>query len=356
MIVIKGGGFMNDHKIALIPAYKPDAGLLQLLKLLKETAFSIILVDDGSGEAYNDIFHAAAAYATLLSHPINQGKGAALKTGLTYIQTHYKHAVIVTMDADGQHTVPDAETIVKEAGNHNNTLILGSRKLKKTAPLRSRFGNAATRLVFRLTTGISVYDTQTGLRAFRMELLPFLLSVDGNRYEYEMNVLLLCAKQQIPIKEIEIETIYQNQNAASHFHPIQDSARIYWEILKFSAASFVSFLLDYLLYTLLSLLTASMPQSLLISNITARMVSAAVNYIINRKLVFQDKGNAARSAIQYILLAAGILLGNTLVLNALVGGLGCNRFAAKLLTELLFFLLSFLVQRFIIFKKEREAQ
>ena len=140
-----------------------------------------------------------------------------------------------------------------------------------------------TRAVYRISTGLKVHDTQTGLRAFDGTLIDKMLSIRGDRYEYEMNVLLDLARSRIPIKEMEIETIYLNNNAASHFNPLRDSFRVYKEILKFSASSFIGFLVDYVLYTVLLLITGK----LMLSNVCARVVSASVNFTINRRNLFR---------------------------------------------------------------------
>ena len=104
------------------------------------------------------------------------------------------------------------------------------RLRKNNIPLKSKFGNELTRLVYKLSTGIDIYDTQTGLRAFTYKLVDMMLDIEGNRYEYEMNVLLEAASSRIKMQEIEIQTIYENNNKGSHFHPIRDSLIIYRQI------------------------------------------------------------------------------------------------------------------------------
>lgn len=339
---------MNSKKIALIPAYEPDGLLIYLTGDLTKAGFEIVVVDDGSGPDYGNVFAAASRNATVLTHPVNQGKGHALKTGLSYIREHFgSNCVIVTVDADGQHKVSDALKLCEIAEMHRDTLVLGSRKLRGDIPLRSRFGNTVTRLIYRLTTGVSVYDTQTGLRAFHASLVPQLLEIQGERYEYEMNMILEFAREGVPIREEEIETIYLDDNAASHFDTIRDSLRVYREILKFSASSLAGFLTDYAMYSLLLLITGNLAAS----NIGARIVSGTVNYTLNRKFVFQSSVKTLHSAIRYIMLAAVILAGNTLVLTSLVTGTGMGRMAAKLVTEILFFLLSWSAQKFLVFGK-----
>jgi putative flippase GtrA len=213
-------------------------------------------------------------------------------------------------------------------------------------------GNAITRGVFRLSTGVRVWDTQTGLRAFDSTLLPIMQAVKGERYEYEMNMLLDCARMGIPIHETTIETVYINGNSGSHFNVLRDSALIYGEIFKFAASSFTGFLVDYGLYSLLVLTTAGLgTASVPLSNVTARIVSASVNFTINKKLVFKSDASALRTGAQYFALAACILCGNTFLLSWLVNGLGVNRFAGKIVTEITFFTISWFAQKFIIFKR-----
>lgn len=350
---------MRCLRIALIPAYQPTEQLITLLHEAKSKGFQIVVVDDGSNKSTNDIFVSAARFGTVLRHVENMGKGQAIKTGLSFIQSQYPaDCTVVTLDADGQHRVADAKKICQVAQDNPNALVLGSRRLKENAPLRSHFGNTVTRLVYRISTGQRVWDTQTGLRAFSAQLIPQLLSISGERYEYEMNVLLTCSRTGIPVLEEEIDTIYIDNNASSHFNTVKDSWRVYKEILKFSAASLISFFVDYGLYSILTFWTSGMGNipSILISNIGARGVSASVNYTINRRLVFQSKARVVRSAVQYVVLAGAILAGNTIVLSFLTDNLEINRYAAKLIVELFFFLVSWLVQRKVIFRDGKSAE
>lgn len=106
-----------------------------------------------------------------------------------------------------------------------------------------------------MVTGVSVSDTQTGMRAFSSKLLEFMVNIPGERYEYEMNVLVACAKEGISIIELPIQTIYHDKgNSCSHFRKVRDSIRIYGQLFKFSFVSFSSFLLDCGLFVLLTLL------------------------------------------------------------------------------------------------------
>lgn len=345
---------MQNAMIALIPAYEPTSELISLTKALSEGGFTVVVVNDGSGLEYQSIFQQTEAYATVLSYGENRGKGHALKTGFSYVVNRYgSDSVVVTLDSDGQHTVVDATRVAQRTAEHPDALTLGVRSFGAGTPLRSRFGNSVTRGVYRISTGNWVRDTQTGLRGCAVSLLPVLLEVPGERFEYEMNVLMVCPKRGIPLQEVLIKTIYRNGNKGSHFRAVEDSARIYGNILKFAASSLIGFVVDYGLYSLLVVALSGLGTviSIPLSNVLARMVSATTNFMINKRLVFQHQGNILKTGAEYFSLAACILCGNTVLLSVLVNNLGMNKFAAKLVTELTFFALSWLVQRFFIFRK-----
>ena len=212
-------------------------------------------MDDGSGERYSQIFQTVLPCAKVISYTPNRGKGAALKAELEYVQhVAAPGDVVVTADADGQHRPEDIEKTVRAAQAEPSALTLGSRAFTGKVPLKSRVGNGITRMVFSAIARRRVRDTQTGLRAFSCAMIPFMLGVHGERYEYELNVLLACARRNIPIREVEIETVYIDGNASSHFHPVRDAWRIYREIFAFAASSFAGFLTDYGLFSLLSAL------------------------------------------------------------------------------------------------------
>ena len=365
---------MRNRYIALIPAYEPDQKILKLTEEIAEKGFDIVVVDDGSGPEYAELFEAVSQKATVLTHGYNRGKGAALKTGMRYINKYMAYtesvltpmgtetvsgrdAVIVTVDADGQHLPEDVRRVAEISAQRRDALVLGSRALSDDIPARSRLGNTVTRHVYSAATGVRIYDTQTGLRAFHRSLIPRLLEIEGDRYEYEINMLMYLAAEGVPIIEERIETIYENNNSGSHFRTVRDSFRVYREILKFSASSLASFAIDYGMYALLLAATgaAGIANSLIVSNIGARLVSGTANYAMNKKLVFKSRTGFAKSAAQYILLAAFILAGNTIVLSTLTGTLGMNRFAAKLVTEVMFFMISWTVQKYVIFFREEEA-
>ena len=225
--------------VVIIPAFQPDKTLMAITDQLWSMGYRIVVVDDGSGDGYQEIFDAVSDISILIHHPQNRGKGAAIKTALSYIRDEmWDCDVVGVMDSDGQHTTEDMRRVLEFAECHRKTLVLGVRSVGKDMPLKSRIGNQLTRNIFRLISGVSVSDTQTGLRAFSQELIKKLLTVDGDRYEYETNVLMEMAKTKIPIMEVPIDTIYHDSsNSCSHFHAFKDSVRIYKNLLKFTLSS-----------------------------------------------------------------------------------------------------------------------
>lgn len=340
--------------VVIIPAYKPDEVLISITGKLRMYGCRIVVVDDGSGKEYGAIFQETEKNCTLLHHTENRGKGAAIKTALSYIQGELPdEPVIGIMDADGQHLPEDMLRILQFADSHRESLTLGVRVVGKDMPLKSRMGNKITRSIFRLVSGVSVSDTQTGLRAFGSGLLPQMLAVKGERYEYEMNVLLDMAKSKVPIEEVPIQTIYRDEkNSTSHFHVIKDSFRIYKDLLKFSMISFSSFVLDYLLFSLLLFLFPKGAVSVLIANISARLISAFYNYSANCRFVFHTR-RQLRTAMDYFALAGLILVLNNLILEGLMSFFAMSAYPAKLLTEFILFTISWLVQNKVIFRKKR---
>lgn len=338
--------------IVVIPAYEPDEKLEHLVSELACIYDKIVIVNDGSSPEKNELFERLQDKAIILRQTVNCGKGKAIKTALQYISEYMpKENGIVTADADGQHQTKDIETVCHALRFHKENLILGVRKFEGKIPFRSRFGNTVTRAVFALTCGKKLSDTQTGL----LELIPFMLNVEGDRYEYEMNMLLKCAECEINWTEVPIKTVYLNaENTSSHFHPLKDSLKIYQSIFKFSGSSFICFLLDYILFNLFTFLSGSLSfiNPVFISNVSARIISCGVNYYLNKKYVFHSSGNHMK-ALKYFVLACCILTANTVLLQVLTA-VGIPAFAAKILTEIILFIGSMLIQRFLIFKPEKK--
>ena len=335
--------------IVLVPAYEPDGRLLALLDALRADApdAHLLVVDDGSGGAFAPVFAAARRHGcVVLTHPVNRGKGAALKTGFRHVVEHAPGEDVVCADADGQHR-PDDVLRVAAHVQDGADLVLGVRGFTGAVPLRSRVGNALTRTLFRLATGRDVRDTQTGLRGYAAGLLPWLLTVPGERFEYEVNTLLQGVRRGLPLDQVDIATVYLQGNASSHFRPVLDSARVYVPLLTFLLSSLAAFGLD----TATLLVLHGLVGGLLLPLVGARLLSSSVNFAVNRRLVFAAAAGARpirAAAGRYAGLAVVLLAANYLLLDALTA-LGLTLLPAKLLTEVLLVTASYLVQSRVVY-------
>ena len=222
--------------IPVIPSLNPDARLIKLIKELIEEKFKkIIIVDDGSED--KTIFNKLKENkeVIVLTHDENKGKGAALKTAFTFYKDNLieEYKGLVCLDSDGQHLVSDAIKVGKIMVN-NNKYVLGTRLFNtKETPLRNKTGNRITSKVFYRFFGVYLKDTQTGLRAIPNRLIDLMINVDGERFEYEMNVLIDLVRNGEKILEEDIKTVYlYNSNKKSNFRVVSDSWKIYKLIFK----------------------------------------------------------------------------------------------------------------------------
>ena len=346
--------------LVIIPAYQPDEKLKKVvLDLRAETDYPLLIVDDGSSESCMPLFAELEAYATVLHHDGNKGKGRAMKTAFAWAKEHCApDEGVVAVDADGQHLTKDVLRVCECYEQNKDALVLGSRRFTGKVPFKSRAGNAITRGVFHASTGVKVYDTQTGLRAFSVQRIPLMLELKGERYEYEINQLLQCTRDHIPIVEVPIETVYIQDNESSHFHALRDSWRIYKVILGFISSSLLSFALDYILFLLLSMAThgltipfiaAKLDWSRIVSTAGARVVSLVFNYSLNRKVVFQA---ANRSSFpRFVLLAVAIYFAQLGLLTLLTDVVGIHEWLSYIVAQLILYPLNFLLQRKFVFVK-----
>jgi len=347
-------------KVAVIvPAYKPTKDMIPMLeRFVRETDFIPVVVNDGSGEAFDGLFSEVPEGTVLLRHEVNRGKGAAMKTAMRHIIDKLPECTLaVTADADGQHRFEDIMKVIKVAGKNPKALVLGSRAFDGQIPLRSRLGNSITRQVFAAASGTPVRDTQTGLRAFDRETMKAFIKIPGERYEYEINMLLHAAQNGIQIIEETIQTVYIDDNASSHFNPFKDSLKIYMCIFKYIGSSLAGFAVDFVALLVLSYLTAGLgsEMSLLVSVIAARILSATVNFVLNKTVVFKSKGNWAIEICKYAILAVFVLIANYLLLRLLNIILGWPLALSKVIVEVVLFCINFIVQGRLVYRRKYKA-
>lgn len=350
---------LNKKVPIIIPAYEPDEKMVALVENLKSAGFTeIIVVDDGSqGEGYQELFRKVQSLGcVVLHHAVNQGKGRALKTAFNYCLYFYLDAAgCVTIDSDGQHTVKDMTACMEKLMASPNSLVLGVRDFNQEGiPARSVFGNKTTSRVMKLLTGLSISDTQTGLRAIPASFMKELLFEKGERFEFETNMLLATKDSGREIVEVPIETIYLEENKSSHFNPILDSIKIYTIFLKFIITSLSSSVVDIILFTVfLSLLgdwSFGSVSNIMLATVMARILSAIYNFMINYKVVFKSRQNAGGAIFKYACLAVFIMIASGFLVEKLYVLTMLPEVLIKIPVDVLLFLVSFWVQRDFVYK------
>lgn len=356
----------------VLPSLDPDEKLNAVIDGLLEYGFShIILVNDGSKQENLHYFtDAAAAHPDVihvLHHEVNRGKGAALKTAFSWYLANVPDGLgVVTVDGDNQHHPEDTRACVENMVNTGH-ITLGCRDFTLPhVPARSRFGNHTTSLVFKLFCGITLSDTQTGLRAFPRSTLPLMCQVEGDRFEYETNMLLSMKLHGLPFDEVKIRTVYIEENKSSHFHPIRDSWRIYKLILahffKYTVSSIVCFVVDAGAVYLLNLLLHNSLTGFALTAIvegTARVISSVLNFFLNKKLVFKSSVSTGKAMLRYYCLAVPQALLQILLTNGTYVLFGISDSQAGLRTLLhivvmaVLFFLSYSIQQRWVFAPQK---
>ncbi len=346
-----GAGSKPDHELHLvIPAYNPGPRVLDVVESARHLVDTVVLVDDGCDAENRRYLKRCedAPNVTLLSHPSNRGKGFALMTGIKRCLHQMRpQDFVLTLDSDGQHNPADIARFRQLLAEGREVhLVLGERLDQQAMPFKSRLGNRFAAAFFRLQTGVAIRDTQTG---FRLLSQPFAQSVlgalGGGLYETEMEMLILAAQSLPRIDSVEIETIYFDGNAATRFRAVADSWRVLARLARYGITGVASFLIDYLLFLLLSYVL-SVPY--LVANVAARVVSAAANFLGHQTFSFRSPGRTATKAIRYLAAVAFSLTLASALLLLTVEGLAMEGFIAKPLVDGLVFFINFTVlSRFV---------
>ena len=368
---------MKDlSKISVVlPSLDPDEKLHAVIEGLLEYGFTdIILVNDGSKQenlhyfeeeasAHPDIIH-------LLHHEVNKGKGAALKNAFCWFLANRPEGFgVVTVDGDNQHHPEDTRRCCEKMLETGH-MALGCRDFTLDhVPARSRFGNQTTSAIFKIFVGMTLSDTQTGLRAIPRSDLEILSTIKGDRFEYETNMLLAMKDNGIAFDEVKIRTVYIEENKSSHFHPIRDSWRIYKLILahffRYTLSSFASAVVDTGAYSLLSWLLRGIFTGLsltAVAGIGARIISSLLNFFLNKKLVFESNVSTSKAMVRYYMLAIPQMAAQVLLTQGVYALLGIPDTATGLRTLLYavvmtaLYIISFMIQQRWVFAADKKKQ
>ncbi len=348
--------------VVIIPSLEPERKLIKYIKdILKKNFCEVIVINDGSSENKKVIFDEISKIkkCKIIHHSTNKGKGAALKTAFNYLLDHKKNVQIaITADADGQHLVSDVYKLYKASYTYQEEYILGVREFGDNTPFKSKYGNMFSSFLIKALYNINLKDTQTGLRLFHKNQFKWLTGIKGDRFEYELNVLIESKKNGQNFITIPIKTVYINNNRASHFHPIKDAYKVTSQLFKglslYTGSSLISAGLDILLFTLLTFLFNSIFISfatITIASGISRIISSLLNYNINSKIFNNSKNKTKNSFVKYYILWSLQLIISILLVSYFSTVTAGSKIISKIIIDLLLYIISYQIQLRWVFKK-----
>lgn len=220
----------QNEVVVLIPAHNEGKNIV---RIVEEAAkfLRVWVVDDGSTDLTADLAEQAGALV-FRQHP-NQGKGAALRLGFSQaIQSDCRG--LITLDGDGQHDPAEIPSFLVELGKRDADLIIGSRRFKEM-PLVRRLGNSIGRVLFSAALGQKIMDNQSGYRYISRRLMQAALNSSHPGFEFEVEMIAICARSSWPIVEIPIKTIYYEEGK-SHIKPWKHAIgfiKLLWQTISF---------------------------------------------------------------------------------------------------------------------------
>lgn len=354
----------KNNLIVVIPAYEPPEGFIDYAKEVSQKVKTLIVVNDGSNQDFDNVFDEIASFPNVeyIKYAKNQGKGYALKQAFKFcIERYGEKDVIVTADCDGQHKIKDIFNVFRVTTEHPDALVLGSRDFNQAnVPARSKAGNTSIRRIFSFFYGVKLYDAQTGLRGITVATASRFLDVKGNRFEYEMAMLIYAKKHNISMLETPIDTVYPEnpKDHISHFKTIKDSLLVLGVVLSnlewYLLSSTLSAILDILLFWLIAMVFVPLKSpalNTLVATIVARIGSSILNFTFNYKFVFN--GSSKRSIFRYYILWT-CQLGASYGLAYLFGHvIGWNITVMKALCDLMLALISYQIQNHWVFAEKK---
>jgi len=205
----------------VIPAYNEAESLGKLLDGLDEKNLSLLVVDDGSGDATSRI--ARDCGALVIRNKTNLGKGISLKLAIDYLLKNTDFDCVITMDADGQHAVSDVDLFLEQVGKGEDFIIGNRLHDPRTMPLLRVATNKLMSWLISKITGQSIPDTQCGFRLIRRGVLE-KMQIESDKFEIESEIVIKAAANGAQVRSVPIRTIYSSARK-SYIRPFADTVR-----------------------------------------------------------------------------------------------------------------------------------
>ena len=220
---------MTEKIAVLIPALNAERTLPRVVVEARAQLEPVLVIDDGSSDATSEV--AREAGATVIRHPVNRGKGGALKTGFQWaLENGFDGAI--TLDADGQHLAGEIPKFVRERERGGADLIIGGRShlFGQMLP-RRRMANRFSAACIAFASGVEITDSQSGFRYYSANLLRQVkLRAEG--FDMESEVIVRAGRRKFGVVTIPIELGFVDGIATSHYKPLKDTLRIAWTVIR----------------------------------------------------------------------------------------------------------------------------
>ena len=216
---------IDEFKICvLIPTYNNDKTLRRVIDGVLAYTNHVFVINDGSTDTTSAILESYEKQISVVTIPINKGKGNALQVGFRKAK-ELGYDFAITIDSDGQHFPHDIPNFVMKLEENQPVLLIGSRQMEQDGiPKKSSFGNKFSNFWFWFETGIKLDDTQSGYRLYPLNFLPNKFWT--NKFEFEIEVIVRSAWKGINVVNIPIDILYDPNERVSHFRPFKDFTRI----------------------------------------------------------------------------------------------------------------------------------
>lgn len=212
----------RSNVAALIPAYFEERAIADVARRTRTQLDTVVVVDDGSTDATES--EAKKAGVEVIRHTVNQGKGAAIKTGLRALSQRDGIEYILILDGDGQHLPEEIPAFLAEANQSRAAMLVGNRMSDlRRMPFVRKLTNRFMSWTISRACGQPIPDTQCGFRMIHRELAPVLCDTESSKYDYETEMLVIASRRGCRIGAVPVSTVYGEEK--SKIHPVCDTIR-----------------------------------------------------------------------------------------------------------------------------------
>ena len=214
----------RSNTAALIPCYFEEKHIQDIARRTRRQLDQVLVVDDGSTD--DTEFEARAADVEVVKHFVNQGKGAAIKTGLQILGARASVEYVLILDGDGQHLPEEIPAFIEAANETHAAMLVGNRMSDTRAmPFVRKMTNRFMSAQISEVCGQPIPDTQCGFRMFHRDLAAALCETESSKYDFETEMLVIAARRGGAIAAVPVSTVYGDE--ISKIHPLRDTIRFF---------------------------------------------------------------------------------------------------------------------------------